>query len=206
MRTREGSKLLGRLMVGLCIVSSLACPGEHAGYELHAANLPLGTESASVTLTVVVPQGDWKLTIAGVGRRDVIIREPSPSIEESDSDCVGECSQPYFVLHCPRGRCPYVFDVSKRGASSLSAGIWFSETDDEGCGDPDPYYVPVEERSRLFQVTFDVHDVVLKPDSGVDGGILDGGSRTDAGLRGDASVPAAMGSGLDAGLRMDGGR
>jgi len=202
MRTRGGSKLLGHLIVGLCIVSSLACPGKRAGYELHAANLPIGTESASVALTVVVPEGDWELTIEGVGRRDVIIREPSPSIEEDDSDCIGECSRPDFVLHCPRGRCPFVFDVSKRGDSSLSAGILFSVSDDEGCGDPDPNYVPFEERSRLFQVTFDVHDVVLRPDAGV----LDGGFHADAGLRGDASTPAAVGSGLDAGIRMDAGR
>jgi hypothetical protein len=110
------------------------------------------------------------------------------------------------VLHCPRGKCRYVFDVSKRDDSRLEAGIWFSEYDDEGCGDPDPYYVSYEDQSRLFEIAFDVHDVVLRPDAGVDGGIPDGGFRADAGLRADASLRADVGMGMDAGLRMDGGR
>jgi uncharacterized protein (TIGR02145 family) len=201
MNLAEHAKLLRRLALSLSAMFALACPLDD-DYWTHYAPIPVGAVRASVTTTVVVPEGDWKLRIGGADDWKLSVAQTPHSVEDRDVNCATDCVVRDYVLHCPRGKCSFVFEAmasQPRYALRLSAGIYIAD-EPEGCA-ADPNFVPAEELSRLFKITFDVRDVVLGPDAGVrDSGVasgfeagrgLDAGSKLDASLRADGGLDAS---------------
>jgi uncharacterized protein (TIGR02145 family) len=176
-----------------------ACPDyDDDGYWMQQVALPVDAQSATAEVTVVVPEGDWKLRIRGGGSLEVDNHQPARATDESHSYCGAACSSRDYVLSCPRGKCSFSFDTKVSGAS-LEAGIYFSQ-ESEGC-EPDPHYVPDEDR-HLFTISFQVREVIRPPDAGSQGDAatadagpmshgLDGGiARLDAAVEVDAARDA----------------
>lgn len=185
-----------------------ACPGyDGDGYWMQQAAIPSDAQSAAAQVTVIVPEGDWKLRIVAGGALTVDNRQPSRAAEESSSYCGSSCTTRDYLLDCPGGKCTFVFDTKisygaspYRANAALEAGIYFS-AESEGC-EPDPHYVPDEDR-HLFEISFQVRDVVRAPDAGSPGdastadagaifpGLDGGGARLDATVAVDAARDAA---------------
>lgn len=170
MSSRASSKFLCLLSLFAGLALSVACPDDdyHDDDGVPQA-LPAGTRSASLVIRAVVPEGSWKLRVGSNGQWEVTNREPAENIEELESACITTCASRSYLLHCPGGKCSFSFEVD--GMSSereLLLGARFElsdEVDPEGCG-PAPDYVSSEDYKRLFELTYEVRDLVLAPDAG----------------------------------------
>ncbi|HVZ33994.1 MAG TPA: FISUMP domain-containing protein, partial [Polyangiaceae bacterium] len=141
----------------------LACePPGASPSVMGSAELPANTRSAALTLTAVVPQGDWKLWIEFQGSSEISVHPGSAPIHALESDCSDWCGTGSYALSCPGGKCRFELDVVARPDTTeqaqVSAEIPYAD-ESEGCG-RDPHYVPPEDVARLFQITFEVRDVV----------------------------------------------
>lgn len=165
MLCRSMSWRVRALALVCCGLLGFGCPAEPSPSLRQAAEIPSDAVSADVALTAVVPQGDWTLSLSSSGRLPVQVREPSKGVEEVVPGCTDRCSPRDYLLHCPRGKCSFVFDLAvTREAPDwpiwLEASILLGSLEDEGCGGPDPQAVPSEDVERLFHLSFDAQNVV----------------------------------------------
>ncbi len=187
-----------RWIVALGVALVLACEGFDENAVERWAELPANTGSASVAMTVVVPEGEWELWLGVHGMSEVRVRPPSTPLEELSPLCSGFCASRGYALNCPSGKCRYEFDIDVSGAGGWEPEVYAKiplADEDEGCG-PDPHYVPPEDVDRLFEISFLVSNLALASDDGGWGG------RPDAALGWDWDASFAR----DAGSAPDGGR
>ena len=201
MRTRGPTTSLAWSLALACSALALACPPYQGGFQPTSAPLPSDAASATLELLASAPQGDWLFRVSIYGTADVESAEPAERIDQLG--CTGSsCSWREYQLHCPRGMCGFSFQLAAasgaNGPLEVAAGFVFEgDPGNQGCGDePNPAYVPPDDRDRLFRVSWSVSDLVQAPFEDLDATRGDSGDRDAARL--DADVSDAAAQGMDA--------